>query len=61
LGLLPKLLPLLATKLTEDGVIYAECGEALDELLVKHGIGTLKISKIGKAGASHFALLSKAL
>ncbi len=58
LSLLPKLLPLLAAKLAEGGVIYAECGEALADVLAKNAITALKINKVGRAGASHFALLS---
>jgi 16S rRNA (guanine966-N2)-methyltransferase len=56
--LMSQLLPLLANKLTPSGVIYAEWGEPLANLLAQHTIAGLSIVKQGKAGAVHFALLS---
>ena len=56
--LMPQLLPQLANKLTPGGVIYAEWGEPLANLLAQHPVVGLSIVKQGKAGAVHFALLS---
>jgi 16S rRNA (guanine966-N2)-methyltransferase len=56
--LMPQLLPLLAKKLTPNGVIYAEWGEPIAHLLTQHTATGLSIVKHGKAGAVHFALLS---
>jgi 16S rRNA (guanine966-N2)-methyltransferase len=56
--LMPQLLPLLSNKLTPTGVIYAEWGEALVNLLAQHPVAGLSIVKQGRAGAVHFALLS---
>ena len=59
-GLLVKVLPLLPAKLSEGGLIYAEFSQPLDALLAGHALTSLKISKAGRAGAAHFALLSQA-
>jgi len=56
--LLPQLLPLLANKLAPTGVIYAEWGEPLVDLLARHPAAGLSIVKHGRASAVHFALLS---
>jgi 16S rRNA (guanine966-N2)-methyltransferase len=56
--LMPQLLPLLTNKLAPTGVIYAEWGEPLANLLAQHPASGLSIVKQGKAGAVHFALLS---
>lgn len=56
--LMPQILPLLASKLAQNGVVYAEWGEPLAHLLAQHTTTGLSIVKHGKAGAVHFALLS---
>lgn len=56
--LMPQLLPLLSNKLTPTGVIYAEWGEPLANLLAEHSVTGLSMVKQGRAGAVHFALLS---
>jgi 16S rRNA (guanine966-N2)-methyltransferase len=56
--LMSQILPLLTNKLTPTGVIYAEWGESLANLLAQHTITGLSIVKQGRAGAVHFALLS---
>ncbi|MBL8510729.1 MAG: 16S rRNA (guanine(966)-N(2))-methyltransferase RsmD [Betaproteobacteria bacterium] len=58
-GLLPVLLPLLHRHLKPAGVIYAEWGQPINEVLVQHGLAnTLQTIKTGKAGVAHFGLLS---
>jgi len=56
--LMPPLLPVLLKKLTAQGVIYAEWGAPLADLLSRQPETALSIAKQGKAGAVHFALLS---
>ncbi len=56
--LMPALLPILRKKLTARGVIYAEWGEPLANLLSRPPESALSIVKQGKAGAVYFALLS---
>lgn len=56
--LMPPLLPVLLKKLTAQGVIYAEWGAPLADLLARQPETALSIVKQGKAGAVHFALLS---
>lgn len=48
---LPKLLPLLANQLTEDGFLYVESGSSFD------AGEEWQIHKQGKAGAVHYQLL----
>lgn len=58
--LMPKILPQLVANLADGGVIYAEWGSPVEQLLTANNIDALCIVKQGKAGASHFALLSVA-
>jgi hypothetical protein len=56
-GVLSKLAPLL----TDEGMIYAEWGEMPATLLAANSSIPLSVAKEGRAGASHFALLSPKL
>ncbi len=57
--LLAAALKKIAPCLAPDGVIYAECGEALVPWLAGQGLAEWTVIKEGKAGQAHFALLSR--
>ncbi|MBI5659712.1 MAG: 16S rRNA (guanine(966)-N(2))-methyltransferase RsmD [Nitrosomonadales bacterium] len=54
-GVLPEVLPLLAGKLVEDGVVYVESGEAFEPG------AAWRVVKRAKAGKVHYQLLQHAM
>jgi 16S rRNA (guanine966-N2)-methyltransferase len=56
-GLMPAILAKLPEILGEKGVVYAEWGEPIENVLATLPAARWEIAKQGKAGAVHFALI----
>lgn len=57
-GLMETLLGQLETHLAADGVVYAEWGQPIEEVMLTNPQSDWQLAKHGKAGAVHFGLLS---
>ncbi len=57
--LMPMILGMVGSRLTENGLVYAEWRESLAGVIAEYPDQGWRVQRQGKAGAVHFALLSK--